>query len=105
MYFQKFKKRGDTHARRTGSWRDRPLVRPAELAALTGLSLRTVRRRIASGAIRSHLEGRCRLIPICEIFRIVGKDADAEKYSNRLTDSEVRDAIATVMAKVAKAAR
>ncbi|MBW1906941.1 MAG: hypothetical protein JRJ24_16890 [Deltaproteobacteria bacterium] len=105
LYSQKRKKRGDTPAKLPGSWRDRPLLRPAELASLTGLSLRTVRRRIASGAIRSRLEGRCRVVPICELFRIVGEDSGAEKYSIRPIDSDVRNTIAKVVAKVAKEAR
>jgi hypothetical protein len=99
------RKAATTPAKKLASWRDRPAVRPTELASLSGLSLRTVRRRIASGSIRSHLSGRCRMVPISEVFRLLGEEPTARESSCRPIDPKIRAAIAKVTAKVAKGAR
>ncbi len=95
----------DSPATKRASWRDRPAVRPTELVSLSGLSLRTVRRRIASGSIRSHLNGRCRMVPISEVSRLLGEQPAAQESSTGPIDSTVRNAIAKVTAKIAKEAR
>jgi hypothetical protein len=45
------------------------------------------------------------MVPISEVFRIVGEAAAIQEHSIRPIDSSVRDTIARVVAKVAKEAR
>jgi excisionase family DNA binding protein len=47
--------------------RRRDYFRAREIVALTGLSLRTVRRRIADQTLRSEKWGGARLIPVAEL--------------------------------------
>lgn len=54
-----------------------------EVALMTGLSLSTVNRRLASGEIRSVKLGRRRLVPMSELERIV--DPSALRESNGQT--------------------
>lgn len=46
-----------------------------EAALVTGLSLSTINRRLASGEIRSVKVGRRRLVPVSELQRMVGSNA------------------------------
>jgi len=55
-------------------WRDKALLRPSELAFVSGRSKRTIHRLLKAGAIESRLEGGCRLIPIREAMRFVGEE-------------------------------
>ena len=55
-------------------WRQRALLRPSELAEVSGRSLRTIRRKIDSGEIESRLEDGRRLIPIRVALAFVGED-------------------------------
>ncbi len=48
----------------TVPWRQRSLLRPSELAAVSGRSLRTIWRKLEAGTIESRVEDGCRLIPI-----------------------------------------
>jgi hypothetical protein len=54
-------------------WREKALLRPSELAAVSGRSVKTIRRKIASGDIESRLEDGCRLIPIRAALAFVGE--------------------------------
>jgi len=56
-------------------WRERARLRPAELAEVAGVSLRTVTRAIESGALASYREGRCRFVPITAALDYVGEHA------------------------------
>ena len=46
-----------------------------ETALVTGLSLSTINRRLASGDIKSVKVGRRRLVPVSELQRMVGNNA------------------------------
>ena len=62
----------------TASWRTRAALRPREVAEVSGLSLRTVQRQIASGDLPSHRRGRCRLVPIAAVLELVGAEPAPE---------------------------
>ena len=65
--------------------------RPREVAEMTGLSLRTVRRRVESGAWRSKLDGGCRLIyaeDVDDVPRAIRPDLGAP---DREADAWARD--------------
>jgi len=55
------------------NWREKALLRPRELAEVSGRSRRTIERKIRSGVIESRLEDGCRVIPIAAARRFVGE--------------------------------
>ena len=58
------------------NWREKAQLRPRELAEVSSLSLRMIRRKIERGEIESRLIDGCRLIPIREALRFVGEDSE-----------------------------
>ena len=78
------------------NWRDKALLRPRELAEVSGRSLRTIRRKIRAGKIESRLEDGQRLIPIKVALRFVGEDSEEATRGYRsspATDEKAADII------------
>ena len=76
-------------------WRALASLRPAEVAAVTGLSQRTVFRLIDGGQIRAErpTEG-CVLVPVFEVRRLVGEGAaDAETPVARAIGDRAREVV------------
>ena len=55
------------------NWRDKAELRPAEVAEVSGRSLRTIRRRIADGSLPSRFCDGVRLVPIHAVLELVGE--------------------------------
>jgi hypothetical protein len=62
-------------------WREKAELRPAEVAKVSGRSLRTIRRKIADGALPSRLADGVRLVPVRAVLELVGEipsDSESE---------------------------
>ena len=59
-------------------WRQKARLRPAELAEVASVSLRTIWRKLESGEIESFTQGRSRFIPIKAALAFVG-DGDTPR--------------------------
>jgi excisionase family DNA binding protein len=76
-------------------WRAMASLRPAEVAAVTGLSQRTVSRLIDSGQIRAErpVEG-CVLVPVPEVRRLIGDErGDTEAPAARTLADRAREVV------------
>ena len=83
---------------RLHNWRSLLTLRAAEFAAITGLSLRTVRAKIACGEIESRLEGGCRIIPVRAAVRFSGEPADEPAENPK--DSRARRKATEILSRV-----
>jgi hypothetical protein len=54
-------------------WRLKAELRPSEVAWVSSRSLRTIRRKIASGELPSRFVDGCRLVPIRAVLELVGE--------------------------------
>ena len=95
----------DDRERRGGAltpWREKALLRPRELAEVSGRSVRTIRRKLETGEIESRLEDGCRLIPIEAALRFVGEEQPETAFGKPTPRirREVRDFVAKVRAEV-----
>ena len=75
------------------NWRNKALLRPRELADISSQSVRTIRRKIRSGAIASSLQGGARVITIAECLRYVGEDPSIDLGGSNAVDPDVLDAL------------
>ena len=57
-------------------WRALGALRPAEVALVTGLSERAVRRLAERGELRAERAGGSILVPVSEVQRLIGEESD-----------------------------
>ena len=88
---------------RLHNWRSLVTLRPTEFAAITGLSLRTVRAKITCGEIESWLEGGCRIIPVRAALRFSGEPVDESTETPK--DSPARRKAAEIINRIEREIR
>jgi excisionase family DNA binding protein len=66
-------------------WRDKPRLRVRELAEVSGLSVRSIRRKIASGELESYLDGGMRFVPIAAVLELVHEQPTSAPPSSRIS--------------------
>lgn len=81
-------------------WRALAALRPAEVAAVTGLSERKVGRLVEAGELRSRRVDGCVLVPVDEVRRLVGELEDAGAAPSAPTRPTVRRRALAIVARM-----